>query len=78
MARSTGLEPAFFAPLRSVMDVCHWHTSPYRVGGVVESRMTRVSEGIVLVIDKFRKSEKGFKKVFKNISEGDFTRSRKK
>ena len=78
MARSTGFEPAFFAPLRSVMDVCHWHTSPYRVGGVVESRMARISKGIVLVIDKFGEGKKGFTKVFKNISEVDSGRSRKK
>ena len=50
----------------------------YRVGGVVGSRMARVSEIIVLVIDKFGKGERGFKKVFKNLSEGDFSRSRKK
>ena len=50
----------------------------YRVGGVMESRMTRVSEGIVLVIDKFGKSKKGFKKVIKNFSDDDFGRSGKK
>ena len=63
---------------RSVMDVYHRHTSPYRVGGVVESRMARVSEVIVLVIDKFRKSKKGFQKVIKNFSEEDFGQSGKK
>ena len=60
------------------MDVCHRHTSPYRVGGVVESRMARVSESIVLVIDKFGKGEKGFQKVIKNFSEEDFGQSGKK
>ena len=50
----------------------------YRVGGVVESRMARVSKGIVLGIDKFGERKKGFTKVFKNFSEIDSGRSRKK
>ena len=50
----------------------------YRVGGVVESRMAGVVGVFVLVIDKFEAGKKGFEKVFKNFSEVDFGRSRKK
>ena len=50
----------------------------YRVGGVVASRIARVSDGIVLVIDKFGAGKKGFEKVFKNFPEVDSGRPRKK
>ena len=78
LARSTGFEPAFFAPLRSVMDVCHRHTSPYRVRGVVGSRVAGVLGDIVLVLDKFGEDKKGFEKIFKNFPEVDSGRPRKK
>ena len=50
----------------------------YRVGGVVESRMARVSGGIVVVLDKFGEGKKGFEKVFQSFQKVDFERSRKK
>ena len=50
----------------------------YRVGGVVGSRMARISKGIVLVIDKFGEGKKGFEKVFRNFSKVDLEGSRKK
>ena len=50
----------------------------YRVGGVVESRMARVSGGIVVVLAKFGEGKKDIEKVFENFSKVDLEGSRKK
>ena len=50
----------------------------YRVGGVVASRMARVSGGIVVVLAKFGEGKKDIEKVFENFSKVDLEGSRKK